>query len=108
MTERKRLVLDANILIDALLGHPPAHGELRRIIDGGAGTDTLAFFGARDKFVVTTVAGITRVEGVEGTEEYAGHITTSKAARLQYLNRWKNGDDFSKDWNTVEIGRAHV
>jgi predicted nucleic acid-binding protein len=29
--------LDANILIDALLGHPPAHGELRRIIDGGAG-----------------------------------------------------------------------
>ena len=29
--------LDANILIDALLGHPPAHAELRRIIDSGSG-----------------------------------------------------------------------
>lgn len=28
--------LDANILIDALLGHKPAHEELRRIADSGA------------------------------------------------------------------------
>ena len=28
--------LDANILVDALLGHLPAHAELRRIIDSGS------------------------------------------------------------------------
>jgi len=28
--------LDANILIDALLDHKPAHREIRRIADGGA------------------------------------------------------------------------
>jgi hypothetical protein len=56
-----------NDLIDGLGGSD--------FIDGGAGTDTLALFGARGKFVVTTVAGITRIEGGEGTEEYAGHIT---------------------------------
>ena len=28
--------LDANILIDALLGHPPAHAEIRRIANTGA------------------------------------------------------------------------
>lgn len=28
--------LDANILIDALLGHPPAHDELARIAESGA------------------------------------------------------------------------
>ncbi len=29
--------LDANILIDALIGHRPAHVEIRRIVDTGAG-----------------------------------------------------------------------
>jgi subtilisin family serine protease len=56
----------ANDLIDGLGGSD--------FIDGGAGADTLALFGPKDKFVVTTVAGITRIEGGEGTEEYAGHI----------------------------------
>ncbi len=56
-----------NDLIDGLGGSD--------FIDGGAGTDTVALFGARDKFQVFTLSGIIRVEGLEGTQEYAGHVT---------------------------------
>ena len=44
-------------------------------IDGGAGADTLVLFGPGDHFVVTTVAGITRIEGSEDANEYAGHVS---------------------------------
>ncbi len=69
----------ANDLIDGLGGSD--------FIDGGAGTDTLALFGARDRFNVVTVAGITRIEGGEGTEEYAGHVIRSVAVELLSFNR---------------------
>ena len=62
-------------LIDALGG--------RDFIDGGAGADTLAVFGARQQFKVLTVAGITELQGLEGSDEYAG--VTSTLVNLETL-----------------------
>jgi subtilisin family serine protease/cyclophilin family peptidyl-prolyl cis-trans isomerase len=58
----------ADDLIDGLGG--------RDFIDGGAGADTLAVFGARQQFNVLTVAGITELQGLDGSDEYAGVTST--------------------------------
>ena len=58
----------ADDLIDGLGG--------RDFIDGGAGADTLAVFGARQQFKVLTVAGITELQGLDGSDEYAGVTST--------------------------------
>jgi Ca2+-binding RTX toxin-like protein len=58
-----------NDLIDPLGGSD--------LVEGGAGHDTLALFGAREQFVVQTVAGITRIQGGDAAHEYAGHTITA-------------------------------
>ena len=42
-------------------------------IDGGAGSDTLAIFSSRSQFEFFNVSGISRLRGLEGSGEYAGH-----------------------------------
>ncbi|MBT5753324.1 MAG: hypothetical protein HOI33_11550, partial [Rhodospirillaceae bacterium] len=54
-----------NDLIDGLGGSD--------FIDAGEGTDTIVLFGAEASFTLHTVAGITRIQGDESTQEYAGH-----------------------------------
>ncbi|WP_209019412.1 S8 family serine peptidase [Chlorobaculum sp. 24CR] len=65
----------ADDLIDGLGGSD--------FIDGGEGNDTLALFGAKSHFMVLTVAGITRIQGSDATNEYAGH--TLKTINVENL-----------------------
>jgi hypothetical protein len=67
-------------------------------IDGGAGTDTLALFGPSDHFVVTTVAGITRIEGSEDANEYAGHV--SRTVGIESLGFIRN------DTQTLQVNNS--
>jgi subtilisin family serine protease len=43
-------------------------------IDGADGTDTLILFGPKEKFDTQSISGITRIEGLDGAQEYAGHV----------------------------------
>jgi hypothetical protein len=61
------------------------------------GTDPIAY--SKNGFIWDYAVNKGRTVRIFG--EYAGHLTTSKPARIQYLNRWKQGDDFTKEWNTV-------
>ena len=79
-----------NDLIDGLGGSD--------FIDGGAGTDTLALFGPSDHFVVTTVAGITRIEGSEDANEYAGHV--SRTVGVETLGFIRN------DTQTLQVNNS--
>jgi Ca2+-binding RTX toxin-like protein len=56
----------ANDVVDGLGGSD--------FVDGGGGSDTLILFGPRDKFDVQSITGITRVEGLDSTQEYAGSV----------------------------------
>jgi VCBS repeat-containing protein len=70
-------------------------------IDGAAGTDTLALFGPSDHFVVTTVAGITRIEGTEDANEYAGHV--SRTVGVETLGFIRNETQTLQVNNTAKI-----
>ena len=43
-------------------------------IDGAGGTDTLILFGPKEKFDTQSITGITRIEGLDGAQEYAGYV----------------------------------
>ncbi len=70
-------------------------------IDGGAGTDTLALFGPSDHFVVTAVAGITRIEGREDANEYAGHV--SRTVGVETLGFIRNETQTLQVNNTAKV-----
>jgi Ca2+-binding RTX toxin-like protein len=54
-----------NDLIDGLGGND--------FVNGAGGTDTLAIFGSLSLFELVSVSGITKLRGLEGSGEYAGH-----------------------------------
>ena len=74
--------LDANILIDALLGHPPAHAEIRRIVDGRAGMwiSRMAWMEALSKGNEAVVRDAIRFLGRFGMDEIDEQIAARAAA----------------------------
>ena len=84
---------DGNDLIDGMGGSD--------FIDGGAGTDTLALFGPSEHFVVTAVAGITRIEGREDANEYAGHV--SRTVGVETLGFIRNETQTLQVNNTAKV-----
>ena len=55
------------------------------VIDGGAGTDTLLIFEPASRFTVTTLAGLTKIEGNYNAGDYAYYtITTTNVEKVQF------------------------
>ena len=52
-------------------------------IDGGEGADTVVLFGPRNQFAVLTIEGITQVQSLGTSDEYAG--STSKLIHVESL-----------------------
>lgn len=86
--------LDANILIDALLGHPPAHAEIRRIADSGSGMwiSRMAWIEALSKGSEGTVREARRFLGRFRMDEIDESIADRAAALRRDRPRLKSTD----------------
>lgn len=86
--------LDANILIDALAGHRPAHVELRRIVDGGGNMwiSRMAWIEALSKGSEGIVREATAFLGRFGLDEIDEQIASRAAALRRDRPRLKSPD----------------